>query len=66
MERPSRENPLLILLLFLAMAAGLIYFLILVWEIPSPAKTNVQCAVPDSVFLGENVPEDHVCRPSPG
>ena len=64
MARPRRENPLLVLLIFLILAAGIIYFLILVWEIPSPVQTNVRCEVPYEIFLGENVPDDQVCRPS--
>lgn len=63
MARPRHENPFLILLIFLALAAGLVYFLILVWEIPSPAQTNVRCPVPSDVFGGQDVPSDQTCAP---
>jgi len=66
MARPTRENPFVILLVFLLLAAALVYFLILVWEIPSPAETNVQCAVSDLVFQGQDVPEDQLCTPTSG
>lgn len=45
MAQPHRENPFLILLIFLILTAGLVYFLILVWEIPSPAQTQVRCPI---------------------
>ena len=64
MARQRRENPFLVLLIFLLLTAGLVYFLILVWEIPSPAQPNVRCEVPDEVFLGQGAPEDMLCAPA--
>ena len=58
------ENPLLIFFILVLLVAGLGYFLLLVWEIPSPAQTNVQCPVSDLVFEGQNVPADQICAPS--
>lgn len=68
MAQRRRENPFLLLLIFLLLAVGLAYFLILVWEIPSPAQEKVRCDYDNSqglnpVFLGEDVPETFVCEP---
>ena len=61
-----RANPLLVLLIFLIFAVGLLYFLILIWEIPSPSKTNVNCRLPDQapydVFQTHDAPADLVCE----
>ncbi len=63
MARPSRENPFLVLLIFLALTAGLAYFLILVWDIPSPSQPNVRCSVESQVFTGGRVDRDRLCAP---
>ena len=61
-----RANPLLVLLIFLILAVGLLYLLILIWEIPSPSKTNVQCRLPDQgahdVFQAQDAPADLLCE----
>ena len=64
MARPTRENPFLILLIFLILTVGLAYFLILVWEIPSPAQTNVRCEVERQVFTGGGVDPNNLCAPA--
>jgi len=64
MPRTSRENPVLVLLIFLILTAGLVYFLILVWEIPSPAQSNVRCEVEREVFIGGSVDQNSVCAPA--
>lgn len=63
MAQPRRENPFLIFLVFLLLAAGVVYFLILVWEIPSPAEPNVRCDVAYEIFLGEDATPDQLCEP---
>jgi len=65
-RHPRRTNPLLVLLIFLILAAGLLYLLILIWEIPSPAKTNVNCRLPErapyDVFQAQDAPRDLLCE----
>ena len=68
MARRRRENPFLLLLIFLLLAVGLAYFLILIWEIPSPSQEKVQCPYDNTqglnpVFQGEDVPETFLCQP---
>ena len=64
-RRNRRANPLLVLLIFLILAVGLLYLLILIWEIPSPSKTNVDCRLPDQspydVFQAQDAPSDLLC-----
>ena len=61
-----RANPLLVLLIFLILAVGLLYLLILIWEIPNPSKTNVNCRLPDQqphdVFQAQDAPADLLCE----
>ena len=63
MAKPRRENPFLIVIVFLVLTAALAYFLILVWESPSPAQSNVHCTIDPNVFLGTSIAEDQVCAP---
>lgn len=63
MARQNRGNSFLVLLIFLILVAAVVVFLLLVWEVPSPAQTNVQCRVPEEVFSGQDVPDDLLCEP---
>ena len=63
MARQRRENPFLVLLIFSVLTAGLVYFLILVWEIPSPAQNDVRCAVSRNIFLGQEASPEALCAP---
>ena len=63
MARQNRGNSFLVLLVFLTLVAAVLVFMLLVWEVPSPAQTNVQCRVPQEVFSGQNIADDLVCEP---